>query len=165
MTVVEVKGLKELREVLIRKLPLEVQGKPLQQALTRAARPITSEAKALAPVKTGRLRQAIYSTRAKSSTPTRQERVITVRSGKKHGSKDAFYWKWVEFGHRIGNKATGTLAGKGRRKTASAGLGAVPAQPFMRPAFESQKQKAAEIFRDALGKLIEKAALKHKVKP
>jgi HK97 gp10 family phage protein len=137
---VEVKGLRELREALVKKIPAEMQGKVLQSALAAGARPIVADAKARAPKKTGTLRRSLFSFRVKSaSTGTREERAIRPRQGKKFqkAGRDAFYWRFVEFG------------------TAK-----MPAQPFLRPAFESKKQDALAAIVKQLGVAIEKAARK-----
>jgi HK97 gp10 family phage protein len=164
VTKVEVKGLKELRDVLTRKLPIELQGKPVQNALSKAARPIVREARRLAPERTGRLKRAIYSFRSRASTRTRQSRLIGVRSGKRFKGKDAFYWKWVEFGRGAVTRKRGVLG------TPSNGffgreVKAVPARPFLRPAFQSQKERSVEEFRRSLAPEIEKAAKKYRVNP
>jgi HK97 gp10 family phage protein len=145
VTTVEVKGLKELRDALVRKIPIEMQGKVLQKALAPAARLTVNRAKQLVPVATGRMRKAIYATKdRKSSKPTYEARVITVRRGKKRSDlRGAYYWKFVEFGHKAGKTM-------------------VPAQPFIRPAFEATKNAALESIRLNLGKAIEAAAQKAK---
>lgn len=138
--VVQVHGLRELREALTRKIPAEMQGKVLQEALSAGARPIVQAAKTLAPSRTGRLRKAIFSFRDKSgSTPTRQVRAIRPRMGKRFqkGNRDAFYWRFVEFG-------TAKMA----------------AHPFMRPAFQARAGDALKAIRERLAKAIEKAARK-----
>ena len=155
---VKVQGLKELRQALTRDLPVAVQGKVLQSSLAKAAQPITRQAKQLVPVKTGRLRRAIFSGRSKSSTRTREERLVGVRSGKRYGAKDAFYWRWIEFGR-------GAITGKrvlGNSKKGFFGreVKPVPARPFLRPAFESRKREAVERFKAAMLPQIEKAAAK-----
>lgn len=142
--IVKVHGLQELREALVRTVPDYMQGRVLQQSLAAGAKPIVQRARSLAPARTGRLRKAIYSTRDKKSRPTYEARMITVRSGKRlqQTNRDAFYWKFVEFGYH-------SRSGK-----------AIPAQPFLRPAFEAQKQVALEAIKSQLKKSIETAAAK-----
>jgi HK97 gp10 family phage protein len=153
---VKVTGLKELRDALVRKIPLEMQGKVLQKAMGPAARLIVNAARVRAPVDTGRMRKAIYAARDKrNSKPTFEARVVTVRRGKKKDDpKGAYYWKFVEFGHRIGTSKTGYLAKKG-----SSGA-TVPPKPFLRPAFEGNKHAALQSIRQNLAVQIEKAAKK-----
>lgn len=162
---ISVQGLQELREALTRDLPEALQGKALQSTLTIAARPIIADARARVPIRTGRLKRAIYAFRDRKSTPTREARLISVRTGKKasKSNKDAFYWKWIEFGHRFASAKTGTLQeigkdGVGRGKGYAGETKFYPAHPFLRPAFEAKKLAALEIFRLELSAQIEKAA-------
>jgi HK97 gp10 family phage protein len=168
MNEVKVEGLQELRELLLRRLPEHIQTKALQAALTKAARPILNEAKARIPVKTGRAKRSIYSYRSRLSTKQKAVRHIAVRSGRRYGSKDAYYWRWIEFGR--GEVVVGKKRGAPRGGERAASLGnmtagwfgksvkAVPARPFMRPAFEAKKYAAIETFRQHMGPEIEKAA-------
>ena len=156
---VQVKGLRELRETLLRKIPLEYQGKVLQAALAAGARLTVAQAKSNAPELTGRLKRAIYATRdSRNSKTTYEQRVVSVRRGKKQqkNNRDAFYWKFVEFGHRIVPRAKGQSTRAARKKAA----GQVPARPFMRPAFEATKAKAAQVIADRLKVELDKAAKK-----
>src|SRR5688572_15934376 len=131
--IVKIEGLKELREALISKVPLHLQGPTLQKALAAGAKPIVAMAKRLAPVKEGILRRSIFSFRDKGSKPTFEARNIRPRSGKRFqkSGRDAFYWRFVEFGHRM-KKARGS----------GSGVTVVPPHPFLRPAFEGQKSQA-----------------------
>lgn len=160
MTEIRVEGLTEIRQALLT-LPDKLQGKATQAALAKAARVIVKDAQARVPQKTGRLRRAIYSFRDKASTRAREARLITVRSGKRHqkSDRDAFYWKWVEFGHAIIRAKQGTQS-LGTPKAGFFGkeVRAVPARPFLRPAFETQKMKALEIFRQSMAGEIVKVA-------
>jgi HK97 gp10 family phage protein len=165
---VKVEGLAELTELLKKRLPEEIQTRALHPSLARAARPIVNEARSLVPVKTGKVRRAIYSYRDKDSTKVRAVRSIAVRAGRRFGTGDAFYWKWVEFGRGI--SAVGKKRGepKGGARARSLGtpergffgkqVAAVPAKPFMRPAFEAKKYVAIEEFRKHMGPEIQKAA-------
>jgi phage protein, HK97 gp10 family len=165
-TEVQIHGLRELREALLRKIPAEMQGKVLQQALSAGAAIIAKEAKSRAPQKTGRMKKAIYHGRRKqSATKTFEERVVAVRRGKKlqKSGRDAFYWKFVEFGHRTG-AGKGQYLKKTDGRTSHGGAvdatGFVPPQPFMRPAFEAGKHKAVTAIKTRLGTAIDKAAQK-----
>lgn len=171
MTEIRVEGLQELRELLQQRLPEHIRTKALQSALTRAARPILTEAKARVPVKTGRAQRAIYSYRSRESTKVRAVRHISVRAGRRHGEKDAYYWKWVEFGRGVsvvGKKRGAPRGGERARSLGTPERGwfgrevkAVPARPFMRPAFEAKKTEALERFRQYMGPEIEKAATRY----
>ena len=168
MITAKVEGLTELRDLLQRKLPEHIQTKALQSGLTKAAQPILQEARSLAPVKTGLLRRAIYSFRSRTSTKQKAVRLISVRAGKKQGNRDAYYWKWVEFGRGV--VEAGRKRGSASRGERTSVLGtpakgwfgktvkAAPAQPFMRPAFEAKKVEALERFKAVMVSEIGKFA-------
>lgn len=161
---VTVSGLRELRKALFQTIPEHYHGKVLQKALAAGARPIVAEARNLAPVQSGVLRKSIYSGRdRKNSTATLEQRLIAVRSGKRFqkAGKDAFYWRWVEFGRGeitagksriLFNKRTNEAFGKTVR--------AVPAKPFLRPAFQTRRNEAVGKIRDTLAKEITVVARK-----
>lgn len=109
----------------------------------------------------GTLKKAIYQTRlVKECTPTKEVWVVSVRKGKaaqhfgRKTSKvgptqgtnlDAFYASWVEFGHYTRAPESAGPTTTARRKAVATGsslvIGAhwVMPQPYMRPAFETQK--------------------------
>ena len=77
----------------------------------------------------------------------RQTYYITVRRGKVGGSTDAYYAHMVEYGHfarGAGQALKGGARSKATQRVALATSGAkfVPAQPFMRTAFEMTKNDA-----------------------
>ena len=160
MITAKVDGLSELKELLERRLPDHIQAKALQGALAEAAKPMVREARNNAPVKTGRLRRAIYSLRARESTKQKAIRLITVRAGKRQGKRDAYYWKWIEFGRGASTTKKGSL-GTPERGFFGKTVAAKPAQPFLRPAFESQKMNAIDVFKDVMKGEIEKVASKY----
>ena len=169
METVEIKGLRELRLALMRTIPAEMQGKILQKALGPAARLVVNAARANTSKfkePTGRLRKAIYASRDKDSKPTFEARVVAVRKGRKRSDlRGAYYWRFVEFGHRVGSRKTGKLQkldarGTGRGAGFRGKTSDVPAQPFLRPAFDANKYKAASLIRDKLGELLAAAAKK-----
>lgn len=149
---VQILGLRELREALMRKIPAEFHKGVLQKALVAGARPIVAEAKALAPSDTGILRASIHSERRRSESSFGHEtRVIKVRSkrggklirarerarGKPYKQRNrgsgAPYWWHVEFGTRF-----------------------MSAQAFLRPAFEMKKfESLLEIKRGLSVALVE----------
>ena len=161
---VEVKGLRERQRAML-ELPEQIQGRVTQQALAAAAQPIVESARLRAPERTGRLAKAIYSRRSRKSTPNMQIRDITVRSGKKQAQRDAdaYYWKFIEFGRaaieaKPGRLLKFTAADGSTVYTRSAK--AIPARPFLRPAFEVQKTTALKILQQRLRKGIDRAVLK-----
>ncbi len=83
---------------------------------------------------------------------------IYVRSGGKNKRLDAYYWRWVEFGH-FTRSSGGRLRNTGRGQANNARLAAdvqsgavkwIPANPFMRRAFDGKKEAAVTRFRDKL---------------
>lgn len=161
---VEVSGLAEIRETLLRRLPQALQGKASQAALAKAARPIVTAAVSKAPSRKprgfvgpvqpsveqrGNLRKSIYSYRNRASTRTYESRFIGVKS-------KAFYWRWIEFGRAsiTSAKSMGTPLHGFFGKVVKA----MPARPFMRPAFEENKTQAISIYVAAIRPAIEKVA-------
>lgn len=164
---VDVTGLKELRETLLN-MPQAIQGKASQGALAKAARPIVAMAKQLAPVgkgsefvgprrgkqpaPPGRLKRAIYSFRNRESTKTNESRFIGVRGS-------AWYWRFIEFGRGTIESEKGSL-GTPAKGFFGKVVRAIPARPFLRPAFEALKVQAIDIYAKALIPQIEKYARK-----
>jgi HK97 gp10 family phage protein len=156
---IKIQGLSELQAAL-RTLPDKLQRKAVRSALAKAAKPIVAAARQLAPVKSGRMRRAIYSYRDRASPKTYESRLISVKRGKRYqkSDRDAYYWKFVEFGRAaieskktLGNEQSGFF---GRR------VKAVPPRPFMRPAFAQNKYKALQIVKDELAQAIATLARK-----
>jgi len=91
---------------------------------------LRDEAKRLAPVKTGRLRDAIYlAFKTERSTNDVSVYGITWNNKKDH-PKRAPHGHLVEFGHAM--VVGGKPVGKGGVQ-----IGFVPARPFLRPAFDA----------------------------
>jgi HK97 gp10 family phage protein len=147
---VRIEGLSELLEKL-KALPSEIGSKgggPLRLALLTAAKVMRDHARA--PVDTGRLKRNIilFRDRDPRSSGVTEQYGITFRRGKRgrqrrsyhasaRGENDAFYGRFVEFG-----------------------TSDTPAQPFLRPAFETKKMESAEVFRTKLADAIDKAVKK-----
>lgn len=161
---IEVSGLAELRKTLLKDLPEALQGKASQAALAKAALPIVRQAQATAPTRKprgfvgpmqpgkakGNLRRSIYAYRNRDSTRTYESRFIGVRGR-------AFYWRWIEFGRASISRAKGSLGNVAKGFFGKV-VKAVPAKPFMRPAFEANSAKAIEIYKQALQPAIAKVA-------
>ena len=135
-------GFTELAKAL-RELGPRVGRKHLRAATSKGAAVIRKKARELAPVDTGEMRKDIQQKREKTSSDNIASYSVYTRSGKRsrlsgkarNVDKDSFYWKFQEFG------------------TAK-----MPAQPFMRPAFESEKEKAIDELGTELDKRIQKEA-------
>lgn len=126
---IAVKGLRELG-LAMRGLSADMAGKVARQATAAGAGVVRKAARTGAPKDTGNLRAAVVMKRVRESSLS-AEYVVAVRKGKardvkeaKAGTgklgKDAYYAHMVEFG---------TVK--------------MPAQPFMRPAFDNNTQAAS----------------------
>jgi HK97 gp10 family phage protein len=156
MAQIRVEGLAELSRRL-RELPDAIAGKgggPLRYAIFQAAKVIKDQAIANAPEDTGLLKKNIVTARQRKNPRGREGYFIEVRRkrrhyantranvrkgkvGKTYDVRDAYYGMMIEFGTQN-----------------------MPAQPFMRPAFESKKEQAAMQFRESFAKAIEMAVRK-----
>lgn len=94
-----------------------------------------------------------------SDSNVRQTYKVTVRSGR----GGAFYWRFVERGHKFvpRNKKVSAKTGrkvgwKAHRKAAELeyGTASAPAYPFMRPAYASHKQAAVDMMTKKLAEMI-----------
>lgn len=155
-TSIKIEGLDQLRRAM-RTLPVELQKKAMGDATAAGAAVIRDEAIARAPELKmphafrvrGLLKRMITSTRgvrrdSEASAFVRVKRLVKKalsraksKSGLSFGELDPFYWAFEEFG------------------TSKA-----PATPFMRPAFDTKKEAAANAIRDKLAEELPKAAAK-----
>jgi HK97 gp10 family phage protein len=96
----------------------------------------------------------------------RQVYLVTVRSGR-YGGDDAYYWRFVEDGHKfvprnkkVSKKTGRTIGWKAHRKAAELeyGTASAPAYPFMRPAYESKKGEAIDVMTRTLTEQIARNA-------
>lgn len=134
---IQVQGLKEL-QVAMRDLPRKLQRSTIQKALRAAALPMRDDARSRVPVNTGAVRRQIVVQRSRLFTGKNgifgvvlRVRAINKRMRAK-GVADPFYWKFLEFG-----------------------TSKMPAQPFMRPAFEGNKQRALDVLTSSIRTGIE----------
>ena len=142
---IEIRGLREMREALMRKIPLHMQGSVLQKALVAGARPTVAKAKALAPGtntssrNTGILKASIHSEKDRTNSgPSFQGRVIRVRS-RRAGKKTTYFEK------QRGKRYTARNRGSGAPYWWHVEFGTkkMAARPFMRPAFDATVGEAA----------------------
>lgn len=133
----------------------------LRQVGFAGAEVFRDEAKqnALANKETGTLHANIIAVRLpeKSDGDARQVYKVTVRNN------PAFYWRFVEDGHKIVPKNTRISKKTGRkigwaahRRAAELEYGSrkVPAYPYMRPAYESKKQEAVDAMTRTLSEIL-----------
>lgn len=153
----EVKGLREIEQAL-KRLPIELERKVLRRAVLAGAGVIRDEARRLAPVRTGALRQNIVARYHK-----RKNGLVRYDVGIRKGRKgmDAYYASMVEFGtspHIIRAKKKKALGVDGRFGSVVRHPGA-SARPFMRPAFDSKYNEAI----DKVGQVVRRAVERHEV--
>jgi HK97 gp10 family phage protein len=139
MMSIKVEGLKELEKKMISLGP-KISLKALRSSLAAGAKVIKQDAMARVPVKTGTLRKSLYIKRLTKPNPYAERYILGARHGKKMQKRnlDAYYWSWIEFGHK-------DRSGK-----------AVDPRPFIRPAFESRKIQAMDTIKQVLKTKIEK---------
>jgi HK97 gp10 family phage protein len=168
-------GFKELAEAL-RELPQNIGKNVLRSAVGAGAAVIRVEAKKNAEGMrdTGTLARAIYQKQIPElSTSEKQVFYVGARQGKrfqkmgKKGiSKDAYYARFVELGH-FSRPSTGgrVLRNAGRGGVNSQRLADqvqagtvkwVPAHPFLRPAFDVQKNRAVTAMGEKIGDRLAK---------
>jgi HK97 gp10 family phage protein len=101
------------------------------------------EAKRRVPVVEGTILNNIIVKRIeeKSEGAQRQTYHVTVRKGRMGADGDAYYWRWVEYGHSFVRRKAKGVAWKAHRAAMALeyGTSSVPAKPYMRPAYEAMK--------------------------
>ena len=119
---------------------------------------------ALSNKKTGMLFDSIIVKRLEEESDGGKVQVylVTVRNG--NASRDgAYYWRWVEKGHKFVPKNTNVSARTGRtigwaahRRAAELEYGnaRVRAYPFMRPAYETRKRDAVDLMTRTLAQQL-----------
>ena len=154
---IKVEGLAELAKAL-KALPAEIAGKnggPLRRAIGRAAVVIRDDARRRAPVDTGNLRDNIIAVRKRKSPQGTEGYFVEVRRKRRKYANTRANRRKGRVGktyENLGEAYYGMFVELGTAK--------MPAQPFLRPAFESKKTEAVETFRVELAKGIEQAARK-----
>jgi HK97 gp10 family phage protein len=139
---VKVDGLRALGERM-KGLSDDVNNRIARAATAAGAVVIRDAAKRKAPVRTGNLQKNIVVKRLpKGEATLTSEHIVTVRRGKltkkqrAAGLVDAFYATFVEYG------------------TARAA-----AQPFLRPAYDENKEKAVQAIKDRISQRLAKAGV------
>ena len=163
----------------LKALPTEVSNKILRRVAASGVTPVKKQLIDDAPVaatphfrgkgnkvEQGTIKRAVYATRYKTdSGDLQQAYAVSIRYGKRNSAKnrDAYYWRWVDEGHRIvprkGTKgAAGSLYSRRReaRYQQSQGRGTVPAKPFFRPAFDKSATASLDRMVKTLGRLYKR---------
>lgn len=111
-------------------LPPKLQKKILRPALRAAAKIVLDQAKANAPVQSGRLKKSLKVKAAKRSRKTKHEVAINVITATGWFTGEAFYAPFQEFGWMVGPRRLGN-----RRKKQ-------PGSRFIRRAYEDKGPQA-----------------------
>lgn len=159
-----IKGLPELRATY-RELPDKLKRGVIRRGVGAAARVIANEVKRNAPIHAGpykgragktpgTLKRAVVIKWARElTTATQVGYVVTLLRGKKYQrvgkravNKDAYYWPWVDQGHRIvPRKGKGSKYGiAARRRAARTAGGFVPGTNFMQASLDTSYQRAVD---------------------
>jgi HK97 gp10 family phage protein len=187
-----VTGLDALKAALLQ-LPTNIGRNVLRGAASRGAEVIKAQVIRNAPVLqgidrhnpprvTGLLKAAVYQKQIpEESNDLLQTFYVGVREGKQRGKfkyavktsagmalVDAFYWKWIEFGHfyvppRPRNATTGKLVKQSWHRANARATGAavwVSEKPFLRPAYFSKSAEALQVMVDYMNERIRKEAQK-----
>lgn len=150
---IKVQGLKELGQQMD-KLDKKVRNRIARAATAAGARHIRDTAKAMVPVDTGQLKQNIVVKKFRDRQPDKTLYGIGLiskestygdtktnrrkgRAGKSYWTDKAYYGHMVEFGTRK-----------------------MPAQPFLRPALETQKEQTVAVVKKRLTEELVKEGMK-----
>ena len=148
---ITVAGGKELAAAL-KELPNRIAKHALQNAVIAGANEIRDEARRLYPGKTGKAGIVARRSKAKHS----DEKSARVRAS---GSR--WYLRLIEFGRsafKVNVRNKKALASGGEVFGRSAEIPAMPARPFLRPAFETKKVAAVKRMGEVLAANIRHAA-------
>lgn len=153
---VQIRGLEELRRTL-GNLGEKLECNVCRGMVRAGCMTVRDEARRLAPKDTHEMEMAIEVRQApldrrRNSTEywvfarsnRRKGAMKTKKAWKKLGIRfsgipNAWYWHFVEFGHRIVPR--GSRINRKRTNIDKVSIGFVPAKPFMRPAFDFKKRQ------------------------
>lgn len=173
---IKLQGFAELAAAL-KDLPDNIAKNALRAAVASGAKIVRDDAKSRIGSNpgniTGTLRRSLYMKQIRElSGLQRQTFFVGARQGKKYQSvgkrgrsQDAYYAKWVEFGH-FSRPANGRLArGRGRTAALQADVAAgrvhwIAGRPFLRPAFDASKERAIGAMAAKLRERLERFRVK-----
>lgn len=152
----ELTGMKELMDALEQLPTVAMQKGAIRNALKEAGKPIAEAAKENVPVRTGKLRDSI-----KVSTSLK----ATQRKGRFDRSSVTVYVgsssplaHLIEFGTTKRELEDPRIVTIGGRTVKITNTGQVSPRPFLRQAWDANKEKVIKIFGDAMWVQIQKAA-------
>jgi len=153
------KGMDDLT-LALKGVPKKISKEVASDSMTIAVRPLVMAIASYAPVDSGDLKRSIgwvirqYKTGVTLAVIGPVRGKGTFRTKKGNLNEPANYAHLVEFGHNTPRST------KGRKNTI--GPLAVPAHPFMRPAWEATKEQVLNTFNDTFGTRIEAAVKSRK---
>lgn len=138
MAQIKLIGLEEVKREMGQLEP-RLQKNALAGAVRKVAAEVRDEARGNVPVASGRLRKNIMSRSRRARRHTMRASVIVRSEGSRDDNKNAFYWRFVEFGHvdRAGNH--------------------IPGRHFISRAYESIRDRVDQIMTTYLRARVEKA--------
>ena len=152
----QVQGLKEVQEKL-RQLGQKTAKKYVRKSLRAGAKPVLSQARSNAPVKTGLVRRSLRIVGGKGRKGVVQVRIVL---GVKLYVGKSYYGAFVEIGHFTGRRLKGFKGANAKSQyralSALAGRKFIPGKHFMRDAADSGHGNAIRVFASTLWELIAK---------
>jgi HK97 gp10 family phage protein len=148
-------GAEELQKILL-EMPRELTAKALREGAKAGAEVILEAARAKAPVYNGPPRPDVQPGLLRDSLKVtvrakEEEVTATVSTSEGDYKGDDFYASFIEFGHKVGKRP-----GKARGVKVEDGRPTVAPRPFLRPAFDNNKDRAVEAFRAAVTAAIDR---------
>lgn len=140
---IKLEGKGELQQTILQ-LAKSVQADKVEPILMDAAKMVKNEIKTRVPVKTGALKKAITAKKMKRRDLYKPAPAIAAIDRKK-----APHAHLVEYG------SPGRYAKRGKNKGRY--FGAMPARPFLRPAWDASRDRALNQIKDGLEKQIASA--------
>jgi len=141
MNEIEITGIENVCDRM-KELSDKAKGELGEKALQAGAEPIKAMAIALCPVKSGATKEAIAI--HKGNARDGQQSVVVGTSAKFFTGK-VFYSAFVELGHYLGKRARIKFFGKTTENRTF-----IEPKPFMRPAYEANKEQSVKIITDTL---------------
>lgn len=151
-------GLKDVMAKL-EELPTRMGVNVARRGLVKAAGVIRDEARAQVPKRTGKLAKSIVAESRRTQNQHEYRASVTIRKAKKgsKGQNPRRYAHLVEFGvapHFIGKGSRRAVRTKNRVTVINRGHGTMhpghPADPFLRPAFDTKKEEAVRAFHNTI---------------
>lgn len=157
----KVEGLVELEEAL-KELPKATGRNVIRRALTTAAEPFVTQAKALAPVRAGYLQKSITKSRVVLTSGSAGKKAFAEALAKGASRKEAGAAAHAANSEATDNVTSGLIVlGPGRHPQGlfqEFGTAHHPPHPYMRPAWEENKLSAVQYIKQELWSEIKKAA-------